>query len=223
MSEPGKTELPESGEVPRAPNLWSLIARMSRPSTPPPLAPRRLDSRSRFIGDVIFSPVHGRVAAINRTAVSITVETPVCAPHAILAPVCGTLVFIDTTSGTLQNGVFTTESGREAILTLHILCAKSQFMIQMMIVAKPHGATSRIRMPLATNATLRAGEVIGYAGRVFETRLLLPSTAYIGTRLRDSVHGRRTAMATICRPVEPDDSITRLTPRGSPLCEVYTC
>lgn len=188
----------------RTTSLWSLLAtpvqNEMRGAALPSRGGRRTKRKSRrFIGDIVHAPVFGRVSALNDEMRTVTLETHVYLPHAILAPVSGILVRIDVQHGTLLNGVFTAQCGKEAGLALSILCQKSGHIVQLTLVAKPHGATSRIRMSLAINDSLVAGAPIGYAGGTFETRLLLPPTGFLSAYVGVSVRGHRSVLGTVYR------------------------
>lgn len=190
----------------RTASLWSLIARATASETPASrkevvrrMKPRRFKAQSRFVGDIVHAPVYGRVSVVNHDTNTVTLETPVYLPHAIIAPVHGTLVHIDANNGVLQNGMFIAERDKEAGLVLHIACKKSGQMIQLVLIVKPHGRTSRIRMPLNSTDTMRAGAVIGYAGGTFETRLLLPITTFLRTQIGANVCARRSTIAAVYR------------------------
>lgn len=162
-----------------------------------PLARQKL----RFVGDIVRSPVHGRVAATNFRLASLSIETPVYQPHTIVAPVDGTVLHIDACNGQLQNGLFASERDKEASLMLHILCAKSEQMITLVLVVKPHGATARLRLWLTPGGTLRTGTIIGYAGGKFETRVVFPPNVFLATQVGTDVHGLRSTLGTVYRTV----------------------
>lgn len=157
----------------------------------------RLVKKPRFTGDVVYSPVYGHVSAINSETYTLTLETHVFMPHAIIAPVDGIVKQIDTLGGTLLNGVFTAERDKEAILTVQIECLRSDRILHLTIVAKAHQATSRVLIPLVVKDVLIAGTPIGYAGGRFETRIRLPPTAVVSTHIGASVRGANNALATI--------------------------
>lgn len=185
----------------RTTSLWSLLtSAVEKEMRATKRGAKRTKRKSRpFIGDIVHAPVYGRVSVLNDTMRSVTLETHVYLPHAILAPVNGILVHIETQHGTLLNGVFTAECDKEAGLALRIICDKSGHIVQLTLVAKPHRATSRIRMSLAVNDTLVAGAPIGYAGGTFDTRLSLPPTGFLSAHVGTSVHGHRSVLGTVYR------------------------
>lgn len=186
--------LVDRGVVLRTRSTTSLLSSKSRMRT-------RLLSKPRFIGDVVNSPVYGRVSAINDETYTLTLETHVYMPHLIVAPVDGTVTRIDVQNGKLLNGVFTAEREKEAWLTVLIMCLRSGRTLELVVVAKAHRATSCMRMPLIVNDVLLAGAPIGYAGGTFETRIRLPPTTLVSTHVGASVRGIHNALATIYRSV----------------------
>ncbi len=178
--------LVDRGVVLRTRSTTSRLSSKSRMRT-------QLLSKPRFIGDVVYAPVYGRVSAINHETYTLTLETHVYLPHMIVAPVDGSVTRIDVQNGKLLNGVFTAEHDKEAWLTVQILCLRSGCTLELVMVVKAHRVTSRMRMPLIVNDVLLAGAPIGYAGGTFETRIRLPPTTLVSTHVGASVRGFRNA------------------------------
>ena len=182
----------------RTSSLWSLV-KSTLVADVPRLAQR--ESRAAFVGDVLRSPVHGRVGSVSVDGTTVTFETACYLPHAIVSPVKGKLIRVEAMNGALCNGLFVADREKESCLVLHIICSKSAQTIELRIVAKPHGATSRMRLSVPLYSFVYDGQVLAYAGGTFETRLTLPVTSFVGVARLAVVHGKSTVIGNVYRTV----------------------
>ena len=178
----------------RTASLWSLLTTKIAPASK---TRKRSSSRARFVGDVLCSPVHGRAVAINYDAGTLLLETAGVSSRVISSPIDGQVVQIEASNGTLRHGIFSWERDKQASLTLHILCRRTYQIIQLALVTKPQGVTSRVRLFAKVLMQLTRGETIAYVAGIFETRLLVPPTSFLKIEPNANLSGAKTIIGTV--------------------------
>jgi len=173
--------------------LWSMVASDFILNAMQVSQKKKHHLRSRLI----YAPVHGRATFIDYYASVIVFETSSYQSHSILAPVSGKLFRLEHQNGVLYNSLFVANPNKEACLSLYYFCPVAAKTIHLMIVAKPHGATSRIRIHLQLNEKVDAGNVIGYAGGSFETRLTVPRSTHLRINRNETVHGTKSLIGCL--------------------------
>jgi hypothetical protein len=180
-----------------AEDVWLVVATefIANPMQLKEKKPKRNPHALRL--SMIYAPVNARTTFINYIESVIVFETSRLQSHAILAPVSGKLCKIEHQNGSMYNSVFVADSNKEGFLSLYFYCPVPKKTVHLMIVTKPHGVTSRVRIQLKRDACVGAGDTIGYAGGSFETRLTVPRSAQLRIKPNDTVHGRKSLVGSL--------------------------
>lgn len=183
------------GKRVKTPTLWSLLTAAFEDESRPW---KHMNTRAHFVGDVLHSPVSGRVITSNAAAATLSFETLSFHSRLIVAPVAGRLIRIDSIDTNINRDKTAAERQSKCYV-LHIECEKSFQTIQLTLVGCSHGTVSRMRLLVRVGFLLQLGDAVAYGTGTFETRLKLPSTALITIDTNVPIQSQQTVLGTVYR------------------------